>query len=193
MPVRVFGGPRGLKVTGQTTQYGGYDDDGFYERGIAEDYTVLTLGQYAGVTVITLNAKNENHSNNCVIDNVYGLMWSRTVSGPNMGPVNNGLLPWTTAGGEGIFPYIAAANAAGLAGYADWRGPNDEELASLRNMEAPSAIPDAVAFPVWPNTYVWSSTTTPALIARAQAVTFLFGSIDDIVKTTTYNCALVRN
>lgn len=182
-----------LLVTGQTTQYGGYADDGFYQRGTAKDYTVLTLGAYAGVTVITLNAKNENHSNNCVQDNVTGLMWSRTVSGPNVGPANNGLLPWTTNGaGEGIYTYIAAANAAGLAGYADWRVPNETELQSLKNMEAPNALPDAAAFPAWPN-YVWTATSYPfAAAAFAMYVFFGRGPMDAITKTTTYATALVR-
>lgn len=185
---------RGLLVTGQTTQYGGYDDDGFYEWGITKDYTVLTLGAYAGNTNITLNAKVEAHSNNCVQDNVTGLMWSRIYSGPNVGPANNGLLPWTTNGaGEGIFTYIAAANAAGVAGYTDWRVPNDEELPSLRNMEAPNARPDAVAFPAWLGPQVWTSTTRPDNTLQAMYVYFTTGDVYRIGKVNTRVCALVRN
>lgn len=182
-----------LLVTGQTTQYGGYADDGFYQLGTARSYTVLTLGAYAGNTNITLNAKVEAHANACVQDNVTGLMWSRTVSGPNVGPANNGLLPWTTNGaGEGIFTYIAAANAAGLAGYADWRVPNDFELLSLRNMEVPNALPDAVAFPAWPIAFIWTSTTTPININNAMEWRFDWGINTFVAKTNTRNCALVR-
>jgi hypothetical protein len=182
-----------LLKTGQTTQYGGYDDDGYYERGITKNYTVLTLGQYAGTTAIVLAGNTENHSNNCVLDNVTGLMWSRTVSGAPIGPANNGLLPWTTAAGHGIFPYIEAANVAYLAGYNDWRVPNCEELASLFNMEQPTAVPDAAAFPGWPALNVWSSTTKPDDINSAMRGVFNRGGIEGLVKTSAAPfCALVR-
>lgn len=182
-----------MLVTGQTTQYGGYDDDGFYEMGITKRYVVYTLGAYAGVTVITLNAKNENHSNNCVLDVNTGLMWSRTVSGPNVGPANNGLLPWTTNGaGEGIFTYVAAANAAALAGYADWRVSNVFESWSLPNAEVPSGTPDAVAFPGWPTTRIWLSTTAANVIGNAECLECSHPRILPAVKVNTYYCALVR-
>jgi len=181
-----------LLKTDQTTRYAGYDDDGHYERGLVKNYTVLTLGQYAGTTAIVLAGNTENHSNACVQDNITGLMWSRTVSGAAVGPANNGLLPWTTAAGHGVFPYIAAANAAGLAGYADWRVPNEEELQSIKNMEQPNGLPNAVAFPVWPLGSVWTSTTRPSLITHAMNVQFTEGRLFRDLKTATYLCALVR-
>lgn len=194
--VLVGGWSAPLLVTGQTTQYGGYPDDGFYEWGAAKDYTVLTLGQYAGVTVITLNAKNENHSNNCVQDNETGLMWSRTVSGPNVGPANNGLLPWTTNGaGEGIYSYVAAANAAGLAGYADWRIPNDVEALSLLIQEAGRTV-DLAAFPGFPVTRLWTSTTVPTNVTWAVTLRTDWGGNSPLygqLKTSTWVVPLVRN
>jgi len=182
-----------LGKTGQTTQYGGYADDGDIEAGLDIHYTVLTLGQYAGTTAIVLAGNTENHSNNCVLDNERGLMWSRTCSGAPIGPANNGLLPWTTAAGHGIFPYIEAANAAYLAGYNDWRVPNRTELASLLNMEVPNAMPDAVAFPVWPNGEMWVSSTVPNVIANAYTIHFFPGYVYHTrAKTSSYYCALVR-
>lgn len=182
-----------LPVTGQTTQYGGYDDDGFYQAGVAKAYTVLTLGQYAGTTAIVLNAKTENHSNNCVQDDVTCLMWSRYMSAANVGPANNGRLPWTTNGaGEGIFTYVAAANVAGLAGHSDWRIPNIFELFALCNMEVPNAVPDAVAFPGWLATFVWSSTTRPDNVTLGLVNRFDIGTPTGIVKTATWYAPLVR-
>lgn len=181
-----------LLKTGQTTSYVDYDD-GYYEEGIAKDYTVLSTGDYSGTTNITLNAKTDAHSNNCVQDNSTGLMWSRYISG-SLGPGSDGKLPWTTNGdGEGIFPYVAAANAASLAGHADWRVPYVFELESITDLEVPNALPDAVAFPVWQLNFVWSSTTGPTLTARAFNFHYSIGESGRTVKTTSYYCALVRN
>jgi len=194
-----------LLATGQLTSYGSGAglDDGSIMAGKIKRYTVLTLGQYAGTTNITINGKTDIHSNNCVEDNETGLMWSRTHSA-SVGPASNGLLPWTTTGAgvtaEGIFAYIAAANLALLAGYGNnanpmlnWRPPNAEELASLRDMEAPNALPDPVAFPVWSaGSGQFSSTTDPSVITAAMGINFTSGVVNSNTKTLTRLCALVR-
>jgi hypothetical protein len=182
-----------LLKTGQTTQYGGYLDDGLYERGIAKAYTVLTLGVYSGHTHIILNALDEPHTNECVYDRRTQLMWSREAC-DHLGPAADGKLPWTTnVNGEGIFTYVAAANAALLAGYSDWRIPNDLELSSLRDMEQPNAVPDAVAFPGWPSSdWFWSSTTQPNGAVNAMVVYFNYGGVGSIGKAGSYFVALVR-
>jgi hypothetical protein len=184
-----------LLKTGQTTSYVDYDD-GYYEKGIAKSYTVLTAGQFAGTTNITINSKTDVHSNNCVLDNNTGLMWSRYVSA-SVGPASDGKIPWTTTGAgataEGIYPYCAAANVALLGGYGDWRIPYDMELISLRDMEQPNAAPDAVAFPGWPtDDYFWSSTTLPPDVSRAMVVHFNSGGVANDAKTKYYLVALVR-
>ena len=182
-----------LLKTGQTTQYGGYLDDGFYRMGAAKEYTIHTLLQYAGTTNIVLNAKTDVHSNNCVYDKRTQLMWSRYVAA-SVGPAADGKFPWTTnVNGEGIFTYCAAANAALLAGYSDWRVPNDLEVLSLRKMEQPNASPDGVAFPGWPITdEFWSSTTVPNTIISANRIYFLNGRCLGDAKTANYFLALVR-
>lgn len=40
--------------TGQTTQYSSELDDGFYQKGVAKAYSVLTAGQYSGTTNVDL-------------------------------------------------------------------------------------------------------------------------------------------
>jgi len=185
-----------LLKTGQTTSYGSGTgvDDGALELGVAKSYTVLTAGQYSGTTNITINSKTDAHGNACVIDNNTGLMWSRTVSG-SVGPASNGLLPWTTTGSgstaEGIFPYVAAANAAALAGYTDWRIPNVFEYMSLADEEAPSGFPDSTAFPA-AISLLWSSTTRVDNTANGLQMSYSNGYPISGVKPSTAQVRLVR-
>ena len=187
---RVLGG---LLKTGQTTQYGGYEDDGYYEKGLSKRYTILTLGQYALTTGITLNAKTDAHSNNCVYDQRTKLMWSRYVA-ESVGPGSNGKLPWTTnVNGEGIFPFVAAANLAKLGGYSDWRIPNIQELISLFKLEIPTGVPNVTAFPGWPTSdFHWSSTTDATSGDYAYRIRHYTGVVFSNTKDNNYFVALVR-
>lgn len=256
-----------LLKTGQTTSYVDYDD-GYYQKGIAKSYTVLTTGQFSGTSTIKLahytsgvgaitfsdaldtivdtgnglaifltedviytNAPNnlgpftittggvagtitcvgaaftsetpagavtfykaEAHSNACVVDNNTGQMWSQTVVG-KMGVASDGKLPWTTdVGGYGIYPYVLAANAGtGLALYTDWRIPNDIELLNLRDMGKTVPTPDAIAFPVWPvSDYFWTSTTLADPGTSAHIIHFINGNMVNALKTSSYFVVLVR-
>ncbi len=187
------GYPAKLLKTGQTTQYGGYADDGYYEKGKAKSYVRLTSGQFAGTVVITLNLKTDNLTNNCVRDRRTGLLWKSYYS-QDIGPGNDGRVPWTTnANGEGIFTYVAAANAAKLSGYADWRIPNKYELGSLLNGEAPDGRPDTTAFVSWSdNIFIYSSSTVPYDTTLAVAFRTLHGFAVTQVKTGNAYVLLVR-
>lgn len=183
--------------TGQTTSYGSGTgvDDGALAKGIAKAYTILTAGQFAGTTAIVVNSKTDTHSNNCVLDNNTGLMWSRYAS-DSVGPASNGLLPWTTTGAdataEGLFPYCLAANAAGLGGYSDWRVPNILSLLTLMDFEAPTALPDSTAFPSFPSSTFGSSTTTPTATTDALVANFAAAIVQSSTKTVTRRLILVR-
>jgi len=91
-PVR-FGNPCKLLKTGQEASYHA-DDDGDLEMGIPHSYAVLTTGQFAGTTNITINGKTHALSNNCVKDNRTGLMWARYVPNADIGPAADGRLFW---------------------------------------------------------------------------------------------------
>jgi len=153
--------------------------------------TEATVLEAAGATVSI--AKREAHSNECVLDLVTGLMWSRYTSAQyaTMGSGGDGKMEWTGKLYD-IFQYSAAANAASLGGYADWEIPNEEALQSLKNMEAASAIPDPAAFPSWPADSVWTSTSRPNSTTQAMAARFTSGDLPTIAKTTAIYAALVR-
>jgi hypothetical protein len=182
-----------LLKTGQTTQYDGYSDDGYYRKGLPKAYNILTAGQFAGTTSITLYNKTDLISNNCVADLRTKLMWSRYPS-DGLGPNSNGRLPFTTnSNGEGIFAFVAAANVAKLAGYSDWRIPNLIELLSIISFEKTSGAPDATAFPGWPVTEAMiTSTTAKILTTYVLSFQFAQGLPQVGLKTNLYFVSLVR-
>jgi hypothetical protein len=103
-------------------------------------------------------------------------------------------MPWTTDGsGHGIFPFVAAANLAKLAGYDDWRIPNIFEFITLMKVGAPKALPDATAFPGFPEeTPFWSSTTAPGFITESLyfVTTYFYSTRQD--RATNSFTLLVR-
>ena len=156
---------------GRTTK-----DDGGFQRGIAgskldAQYNILTTGQYAGTTNITVNAIVDAHTNACVFDKVTGLMFNREQTPLIYGTGAQGLLWDDTAGAdEDIFKYCDQANLSALSNFIDWRVPNIEELYSLFNLEKNPSIPNITAFPVWPTPNIWSSTTSSNNTTRAKQV-----------------------
>ena len=95
-----------LPKTGQTTNYAA-GDDGDLRKGAA----------WRGPRFAV--------SNDCVTDNLTGLMWSKN------GNMPNGTKTWQEA-----LDYVASLNSrGGVCGYTDWRLPNVNELESLVNAE----------------------------------------------------------
>jgi len=147
------------------------------------------IDETAGATVSI--AKRETHSNNCVLDNNTGLMWSRYAFN-KFGVAGTGLMPWTGVPYD-IFAACAAANASNLSGHTDWRVPNQYELFSILDNETPSGAPDSTAFPSYPiNNFTWSSTTRADSATNASAVNFYRGVGAYDAKTAAYFCSLVR-
>lgn len=97
--LRLGAGTNELIKTGQTVQYIGKPDDGYYQHGIDHDYEILTTGDQSGTTAILINGKTHNLSNNIVIDhavrvNGKPLHWARYVPNAGIGPATNGKLFW---------------------------------------------------------------------------------------------------
>ncbi len=150
---------------------GDSDNNGVYEIDVVAGKVItLTVGgalstEAAGDSVSI--AKREALSNNAVLDNNTGLMWARYTSAENaaMGAASDGKMPWT---GElyDIFQWAAAANAASLGGYSDWRIPNLSELWSLGDANHAAFLPNTTDFPGFP-TNVWSANTHKSVTANA--------------------------
>ena len=247
-----------LLKTGQTTQYSSKLDDGYYQKGLAKSYTVISpgtttliklahyvsaagaitfnntlhtivdsgsglaifktndviytdsagnLGPFTvttGNSVTTITAtgatftdgtpagtvtfyKAENHTNNVVFDNNTGLMWSQTVSG-NMGAASDGKMPWTGQTYD-IFAYAAAANAANLGGYNDWRIANRGEISSIINLE--TKLPDTTPFTGFPSAIIQTSASVDA--NNQFSVRFdTAATISSLLKTNDYLVLLIR-
>ena len=192
-----------LLKTGQTTDYTPAGrttkDDGGFQRGIAgskadAQYVVLTTGQYAGTTNITVNAKVDVHSNECVFDKVTGLMWSRTNSPAIYGTGAQGLLWDDTAGAnEDIFNYCDQANLSGLSGFSDWRTPNVYEILSIIDYEnGAGSLPNTVAFPAITSALLWTNTTRNDISVLAYFLGLVSGVVSTAVKTTRNKLLLCR-
>ena len=90
------------------------------------------------------------------------------------------------------FNYAAGARLAALSNLTDWRVPNRTEGASIMDSEAPTGVPDPVAFPGWVNGYVWSSTSRCDNLANAISLNYSRGALPDASRTFNYCAALVR-
>jgi len=163
--------------TGQTTSYAD-NDDGDLEKGQERSYSVLSTGQYAGTTDITVNGKTVSLSNNCVRDNKTRLMWARYVPQSDIGPDANGKLYWYDAvNSEDAFEFAAAANTAELGGHSDWHVPNRIQINTIFDAGEYNPCIDTTTFPSTPAAYTWTSTTMPGNANVGYNISFVDGVV----------------
>lgn len=144
----------------------------------------------AGAVTIS---KREAVSNNTVLDNNTGLIWLRYPS-LKMGATSNGALIYRESIYD-IWAYLAAANAASVGGYNDWRIPNATELHTLAEFEYPQAYPNSTAFPSFGASLagIWSSTVDVYNgSARHYFYNYFAGGFSNATNATTWFVLLVR-
>lgn len=174
---------------------GSASNDGTYTTASA---TANTIVMAAGLTTEVAGAsisiaKRESHANGCALDNNTGLMWNRTWTDKVGNVSSNGSLPFYDATKVySMYEYVAAANAALLSGYNDWRVPDANEMAGLRNLKAPNALPDATAFPSISTSILWTQSTDPADTTKGLCQSFNDGSQTVSAKTSALRIMLVR-
>ncbi len=143
---------RGAVVqTGQTTQYSSKEDDGYYEKGLALDYT--------------------DNGDGTVTDKNTGLMWEQKTAG-------NKDHKYTWSDAFDNFIDNEMNGGSGYAGYTDWRLPNMKELFSLVKFEGASGpYIDKANFPNTVSSNYWTSTTYAPIADRAMCVSFHSGTV----------------
>jgi hypothetical protein len=116
-----------------------------------------------------------NNGDGTVTDLQTGLMWQQDDAGP---------MTWEAG-------LVYCENLV-LAGHADWRLPNRNELLSIVDFEACGPAIDHAAFPsAGPDIY-WTSTTAPDLTTSAYIVAFTGGIIVKMPKGGNYYVRAVR-
>lgn len=151
----------------------------------------------------------------CVRDNVTGLIWevktddgglhdkdwtytwynsNFATNGGSPGAAAGGSCGGTVAAGCDTEKFVAAVNAAGLCGHADWRLPSAHELASLMNSSITSPGPtiDTLLFPNTPGESFASSSPAAYSADSAWTVGFRDGSVGVFIKNFPYQVRLVR-
>jgi hypothetical protein len=151
VPKPIGGTPR----TGQTIQYSGKPDDGYYRMGnpATPRFTALTDANGA--------------PDGTVVDDATGLMWEQKTN--IVGDIHYFGSAYTWEEAFGVFLYgPAGLNTVCFAGYDDWRIPNIIELQSIQD---PTRISGPYVYPIFRTSPYysaydrdyWSSTTDAQL------------------------------
>lgn len=94
---------------------------------------------------------------------------------------------------QSIFGYAAAANAASLAEYTDWRVPDRFEYTSLMSHGVWGPCIDTVSFPSFPSVSLWSTNTRIRTVTQALSIDFSENTVSNAsAKTVTFQVLLVR-
>lgn len=141
-----------LPQTGAKTSYA-KGDDGDFKRGVAWPNPRFTV------------------QNDCVTDNLTGLMWAKNAN------LANTTKDWLQA--------LDYANNLTLCGYSDWRLPNVNEAESLINAEQPNAglwLNEEGFINVQTESY-WTSTTFHDNKYHAWIISMRYGNVGNSKKT----------
>ena len=122
-----------------------------------ERFTILGDGTVAdGATGLTWKVCNEGQSYNVTSGDCEGVA--------------------TTYSWQGALHQAVAVNAAGFAGYDDWRLPNLKELASIVERQCIGPAANLEVFQATPSSFFWSASPSAKIVGRSLAVDFEHGT-----------------
>jgi len=172
-----------LPSTGQVvTAESQFADDGFYRKGITREFEALNDGQYKGDNFWVPNAIGiaRFFSNNCVLDKLTGLMWTKERT--------DDLVNWRDISGNrnDVYENLRLANLAKLGGHDDWRIPTIFEAISIIDLN--SFVPFSTYFH---GGVFWTATPRPDSPTN-NVFRYTGGLIGSGASRTTTNTAYIR-
>ncbi len=123
-----------------------------------------------------------------VTDEVTGLVWQGCaggLSGDSCGAGSEATYTWTDA--------LVYCDELSWAGHDDWRLPDEHELISIIDSDMNFPSIDDTAFPATPANNFWSSSSCAYNGSNAWFVTFYYGYMYDIDKTSGGHARCVRS
>ncbi|MFZ2990946.1 DUF1566 domain-containing protein [Ideonella sp.] len=150
-------------------------------------------GMYTDVNSMSYSRVGSFGLDECVKDNVTGLMWEgKAASGTRA--AGNRYTNWGDGRSGDASAYVAAVNVTGLCGYTDWRLPTVDELETL--VDASRPYPEPTIRQDWfVNTgreVCWSSSPYVAYAYNAWYVNFGYGNVNSSSRDSSYPVRLVR-
>lgn len=150
------GNPGGVGSSGATTQIGG--------AAFGRDSDALTNTNADGHAGLSYLATPSNGIQQCVTDNVTGLLWETKAD------ANAQAATYTY---DQLAAYVAAVNAAGRCGKTNWRVPTVNELLTIVDFSlATGSAADATGFPSQMANRYWTADTVVGTTANAWFVDF---------------------
>ena len=150
-------------------------------------------GMLADVNPMSYSSVGSYSKEECVKDNVTGLMWEgKTASGTRAG--SNTYTNYGDGRAGDASAYVAAVNAQGLCGFNDWRLPTVDELQSIVDYSKPYPGPtiNSTWFPNMASSHYWSSSPVAGSISDSWGVHFGHGLVISYTRSNPHQVRLVR-
>lgn len=149
---------------------------------------------YTDVLETSPAADFTDNGDGTVTDDRSGRMWSVCAEGQTWS-AGSCTGTHTTHSWDAALAVATTQNTATFLGYADWRLPNKNELASIIELSCREPALNATVFPDAANTTYWTSTPyyVGGAATNAWRVVFMYGNVTRSARTDALAVRLVRN